>query len=151
MTRAYSLNELFDLFSKDFDQAFSTLQSSNVFQGSFPPYDVQMDEKSKDLFFSFALAGYKEEDINLEFHNDYLHLNVSPISDEDKNSQKRVLYHGIKKGSANLTLGVPANKYQHDKAEASFEDGMLHVFVPRKEEEKPKKITLKKQGEKLLT
>jgi len=137
----YSINDIFDLFSKDFDEAFSAVQSSNVFSGSFPPYDVEINEETKDLRFRFALAGYKEKDIEISFDGDYMFLEIlSPEKKDDKSF--KTVQHGIKSSSARLKVAVPSARYDRDIAEAFFEDGILTVFIPRKEEEKPKKIKI---------
>jgi HSP20 family protein len=87
------------------------------------------------------LPGLKPEDIDISVVGDTLTLTGSRQAEE---LGENVKYHRRERGSGKFTrtfqlpFGVEA-----DKVEATFEKGLLHIFLPRAEAEKPRKITVK--------
>ncbi len=152
------LNDTFGMFNRmfedDFSRIFSELSKTAV-EGTgprctayvsyptpqFPPVDVEIDEETKDLYFTFALAGYTSDEISLKFEGDYLELS-SEIIHKEKDS-KINLKKGIKKTSFSYKYIVPMSKYESEKVEAEFKDGLLKIHVPARESMKPKQVQIK--------
>ena len=108
----------------------------------FPPADIEFDKETKDMYFTFALAGYKPEEIDVKFEENYLVLS-SEIITEKKDESKAFYKKGIKKTSFSVKYAVPVTKYNTEETEASFSDGLLKIKIPAKEEIKPKQIKIK--------
>lgn len=116
--------------------------SSGYSTPQFPPVDVEIDSDTKDLYFTFALAGYKPEEVEVKFDGDYMTLS-SEIITKEKEETKVSLKNGIKKSSFTVRYCVPISKYETANTDASFIDGLLKIKIPAKEDMKPKQITIK--------
>jgi HSP20 family protein len=105
---------------------------------SYPPMNIFL-AKDKSLVFEIALAGFQENDIDLEFKGDYLHFRakVPKLAEEEEGIQyfkRRLKLKSIDE----QRYYVPEDKFDQDKVEARFKDGLLRVMVPaRQEETKP--------------
>jgi len=124
MTRPfYSLNDIFELFSSDFEKALCEVQSAQLFTNGFPPYNVKVNEKTNDLRFEFALAGYEKQNIDISFDGDYMFLELKPTKEEDK--EFKTIQRGIKGGKGKIKLAVPESRYDRENARGEFKDGIL--------------------------
>lgn len=151
MTRSiYSLNDIFDLMSHDFQRAFDQIQETQVFGNGFPPYNAHVHKETKDLLFEFALAGYDKKDVEISFDGDYMFLELNSPNRE-RMADFATINQGIKQSKTKLKVAVPSSRYEQQNAKAAFEQGILSVFVPRKEEQKPRKIEISIERKNLLT
>lgn len=135
---------LFDLLWDDVLPFTETplLAFSGYSTPQFPPVDIEFDKETKDMYFTFALAGYQPDEIDVKFEENYLVLSSEIISKE-KDENKAFYKKGIKKTSFSVKYAVPVTKYDTDNTEASFSDGLLKIKVPAREEIKPKQIEIK--------
>lgn len=149
-------NSVYDMFDDLFEATFSSFNYDGIGSSAinriplnyitnysaphFPPVDVEIDEITKDLFFTFALAGYNSDEIRLNFEGDYLELAAEIITKEK--DKKYSLKKGIKKTSFSYKYTVPMAKYDSERVEATFEDGLLKIKVPAREGMKPKQVKI---------
>jgi HSP20 family molecular chaperone IbpA len=107
---------------------------------NFPPADLKVD-KDKNLYFDFALAGYKRDEIDISFQGDWMVLEIEPHKEEE---QKDMAYlnRGIRKSSSTSKYYVPHDKYNTDNVKGSFNDGMLKIYIPSKEPEKARRVLI---------
>ena len=99
---------------------------------SYPPVNIFVtDEKS--LIFEFALAGFNESDLNVEFKGDYLVFSAkSPKIDHGsgvKYFKRRLKFKDVEEQK----FFVPENKFDQGKVKAVFKNGILKVVIPAKE------------------
>ena len=143
-------NDLFDLvrffdelFEVDFRSVPFYLSSHNERYPAlnFPPANVEIDEK-RDLHFEMALAGYPQENINLDFEGDYLVLKATPPKLVNTDNIT-VIRKGIKTTSINNKYYVPSNKYLLEEAEATWKDGILKIKIPSKVSKDVKSLPIK--------
>ena len=156
-------NEFDQMFGL-FEQVFSNLNdfvdfevcSPNVYCcPTFPPTNVWIHEKDRDLCFEFAVAGYKEDQIDLSFEGDNMTLVIAdkncgiPLGSPEKKCEcgcskdgYKLLHQGIKAAKVNNRYFVPSAKYDHEKVKASLADGVLCIRIPAREEIKHKKVTI---------
>jgi HSP20 family protein len=103
------------------------------------PLDVYETEDS--LVVKAPLPGVRPEDVDISITGDIL-----TIKGESKSEQevKRENYHRreLRYGSFCRSVALPT-QVEHDKAEASFEQGILTVTLPKTAEAKPKTIKVK--------
>lgn len=115
---------------------------------SYPPLNVFIDEQ-KNLVFEFAVAGFNEKDLQLEFSGD--HMLFSATVDERFGKKENVKYfkHRLKlKDVKEQKYYVPSEKFDREKTSAVYASGILTVTVPPKQGagEKPsKKVSIKKE------
>ncbi len=101
---------------------------------SFPPSNIYM-KADKTLVFEFALAGFSEEDIALEFKGEYMFLTVEGAerlqpTEEVKYFKKRLKFTNVN----GQRYYVPEDKFDRERTRATFKNGILRVNVPPREE-----------------
>jgi HSP20 family protein len=106
---------------------------------SFPACDIYEDEKN-NMVLELCVAGYKEEDIEIEFEEDYLYLSLKELKDKD--DSKSYLQKGIKRAKAETCYYVPFDKYDVENTVAGMDNGILTITIPMKEDSKPKKVKI---------
>ena len=84
------------------------------------------------VLLSVDLPGFKQDEVKMEVLNRV--LTVRAQSDRERKSGRKLQAY---EQSFRLPLSIQA-----DKIEAHFEDGVLDVFLPKKEEEKPHRIEI---------
>lgn len=134
-----------DPFFIGWDKMFSRLDNlSKVNAGGFPPYNVVQGEDEDSYLVEMALAGYKQEDIEIIEENGTL-----TIKGESKERDGNYIHKGIagRKFTRSFSLA------EHMEVQgAELSDGMLYVLVKRNipEEKKPKKIEINSPKRKSL-
>lgn len=118
-------------FSTMLDRFFSDSLASRGRVSSFSPHiDAYETENSYEV--EAALPGLKREDIKVDFHQGRLTIS-GERSFRHEQSQRR--YHVVESsyGSFNRSLQLP-DTVDASRIEASFEDGVLRVSVPKDEQ-----------------
>jgi molecular chaperone IbpB/HSP20 family protein len=117
---------------------------------SYPPVNIYMSD-DKTMVFEFALAGFRENDINLQFKGDYMMLSATPPPEMEPDENVHFLKRRLKvKPIHDQRYYVPEDKFDREASEAVFKNGILRVTIPPKErpdEEEGYKITITKEDE----
>jgi HSP20 family protein len=104
-----------------------------------PLVDVKEEENAFKV--SVDLPGMDKDDINIEVESNRL-----AISGERKFEQeeKKEDHHFVERsyGKFYRSFTLPST-VQADKIDAAYKDGVLEVTLPKKEEVKPKKVSIK--------
>lgn len=111
-----------------FGAALSGLESTTS-AGRFP-VDAYQDDNN--VYVRAELPGFKRDAINVEVVDGYLTLEASREADTDKAQRAAKL---------NRSISLP-DEVQADGVTAAYVDGVLTVTLPKKEEAKPRKITV---------
>jgi len=116
----------------EFDRFFeSALGSFAAPEDRFP---VDLYEDDDNSYVRAELPGLAREDIGLELVNGYLGISAEKkVTDDDGKVTETF--------SMNRSINVP-HETQADKISAAFENGVLTVTLPKREEAKPKKISI---------
>ncbi len=103
------------------------------------PMDVY--EKGNDVVIEVPLAGVDPEKVDITVKDNI--LTVAGKVDEKKEIKKENYYRKeVKKGNFSRSVSLPVN-VKEDEAEATYEKGVLKITLPKVEEAKPKKISIK--------
>jgi HSP20 family protein len=118
-------------FSSMLDRFFSDSLASRGRVASFSP-QVDAYETEKGYEIEAALPGLKREDIKVDFHQGRLTIAGER---QFRNEQNQRRYHVVESsyGSFSRSFQLP-DTVDPSKIEASFEDGVLHVTVPKDEQ-----------------
>ena len=112
--------------------------------GDFTPttrFPVDLYEDKDNTYVRAELPGVNRDDINVEVVDDYLTITAAhktPAAPSTSSGQA-----GKGEESFTLSRSVSLNDSVHaDKVVAAYENGVLTVTLPKREEAKPKKITV---------
>lgn len=124
-------NNLFDWNNRNFSNNYTTLPSVNI------------QENADEFVVEMAAPGMKKDDFQVELHNNVLTIKSemkNERSEEEKNdnyTRREFSYQSFQR-SFNLN-----NKVVDDsKIEAKYQDGILRLVLPKKEEAKEKPARL---------
>jgi len=132
-------NELRSTMDRLFDQGFSRpwrFIASQDYQGSFP---VEIWETDDAVGLRAALPGIRPEDVDISVVGDMVTIKAQRPAEEqqDGNYYEREIQYGAYQRTFSLPVNVEA-----DKAEASYEHGMLQLKLPKAESVRPKQIKI---------
>ncbi len=100
---------------------------------SYPPVNIYMSD-DKTMVFQFALAGFRESDIDLQFKGDYMMLSATPPPEMEPDENVHFLKRRLKvKPFHDQRYYVPEDKFDREASEAVFKNGILRVTVPPKD------------------
>ncbi|MCR2044115.1 heat shock protein Hsp18 [Anaerosalibacter massiliensis] len=110
-------------FRDFFDDDFFSLR--NYLQGNLK---VDLKETSENYLIDADLPGIKKEDINIDFHNNYLVISAKrneSTEDKKENYIRRERHYGEFKRSFYI------DNVDESKISASFNDGVLKIILPK--------------------
>jgi HSP20 family protein len=139
-----ALDSLLDQLGRwdpDFDSFFAgppwVTGVRSVRQGTFPPLNVGSSADTVDVYLFAAGLDPKSLDLSLQ-------QNLLTVSGErQQEPEENATYYRRERfnGTFQRVLTLPED-VDPDKVDATYKDGVLHVRVARKEEVKPKRITV---------
>jgi molecular chaperone IbpA len=127
-----------------FDRLFDDMFSNPAFTttGGYPPYNVAKVVNQDQINYEIilAVAGFKEEDINITLDNDQLHITgASPVLDHGEHYE--YLHKGIAERKFTRSFKLAKNV---EIRSARLRDGLLTITLEQivPEEHKPKLIKI---------
>ncbi len=126
------MNRMFDSFFAD--------QDENAMESTWYP-SVDIRETGDNIEVYAELPGMKKEDIKLSVRDSVLHLSGEKKRTEEA---KDTNFHRVERiyGTFSRSFTLPA-RVDMSKVDAVFKDGVLHLTLPKAEEEKPRQIEIK--------
>lgn len=137
------LNELDSFFNsdwmedifRDFDRTYRSMSIAN-----FPPCNISTD-KDGTIKFEFALAGYNEDDLNVDIEDDKLVVSASRREEEGNETEEAFIHHGIRAREFRVAYPI-GPRFDSTKAKAAYRNGMLTVTIPVAEDKKPRNLKI---------
>lgn len=123
-----SLSEMLNRVRKDFlsDSFFDDPEKWN-----YPKRDIiNLDDRVEIVC---TVPGLKREDIHLSVDNDVVWLKADKM--ETIYNKENIAYSQIKRSAWSSPIFKLSNSFSADAIDASLEDGLLTVVIPRKEAE----------------
>lgn len=124
------------LFDEDVFRPFTW--TAGAIEGPALPLDVV--GTSDALVVEAALPGIKPEDVDITVENGTLTI-TGRTADERQAGEGSYLIQEIRHGSFSRSVTLP-NGLEPDKAEATFEHGILSLRIPKAEQMKPRQIRI---------
>ncbi len=109
-----------------------------------PALDVY--QTSSEIVVKATLPGVKPEDINIDITGDTLTIKGESKAEQEVKKEE-YLYQERRYGAFSRSVVLP-NGLKSDKTEATMEDGVLTLTIPKAEEVKPKAIKVKAKEKK---
>ena len=104
-------------------------------------FKLDVKENEKDFKVEAELPGVKKEELNIELNDGVLSISVNR---EEKKEEKRDNYIYKERRSGSMHRSIYLGDVKADGVEAKFEDGVLHLTVPKDENtQKAHKIEVK--------
>lgn len=123
------------VYNPFFDDFFTKeLYNSNSVNNSFTPA-VNITENNDQFEVILAVPGYKKEDFNVKLENEVLEISANM---ENKENDTKFLRKEFTAASFKRTFKVEKNVVNEEKIEASYNNGILSILLPKREEVKPK-------------
>lgn len=127
--------ELFDLTTQ-VDQLFNTRQGNG--NSVFRSLPVDIRQTDTEFLIDASTPGYKPDEVEVTVDGDVLTIRGRhSVESEDKGEQ--YLRRERRLSSVYRRIGLPA-EVRADEISATFENGVLHVTVPRAQKAQPRRI-----------
>jgi HSP20 family protein len=128
-----------DEMDRRFNEFYRTFgEDTDAVCDCYPLVDVK--ETKDDFVVTAELPGVAKDDVKIHISDDV--LTIKGEKKEEK-KEKDHNYHRIERSygkfQRSFTLPVPV---QNDKVKAAYKDGILTITLPKKEEVKPKEISI---------
>lgn len=126
----------FDILFKDFFKSNEDYQFADATKINHP---VDIYEANNGLNIDIACVGLTKKDIDLTIEGDILRVEYK--KDNDSNHAEYI-QRNIAKRAFNFGWRI-SRRFDLSKLEAKLENGLLHLYAPLTEDNKPKSITIK--------
>jgi HSP20 family protein len=142
-TDLMSLRQAMDrLFEDSFVRPSRALEALG--EVAAPALDIY--QKPDEVVVKAALPGVKPEDVNIDITGDTLTIKGESKAEQEV-KREDCLYQERRYGAFARSVVLPIG-LKSDKAEATMEDGILTLTIPKVEEVKPKAIKVKAKEKK---
>lgn len=116
-----------DLFQDLFDDSMFKANNKHLMKT-----DIKEDDKKYEI--EIEMPGFKKEDIKISLNNSYLTVEASVENKEEKDEKKHYIYHERYYGEMSRSYYV-GNTIKEEDINARFENGILHLEIPKKQKE----------------
>ena len=117
--------DLFDWSNRNFSLTNTTLPSVNI-------------KESNDAFtVEVAAPGFDKSDFKLELNHDLLTISSEKQMENETKEDEQFTRREFSYQSFTRTFTLP-NTVEEDKIKATYDNGILKISIPKKEEAKPK-------------
>jgi HSP20 family protein len=118
----------------------------DLFDGGFPSNRinapaVNITERKDDFLVSMAAPGLKKEDFNIDVESNMLTIS-SEKEEEKEEAEERFTRQEYSYSSFERSFTLP-DEVDKDRIDAHYQDGVLKIVLPKKEE--AKKMTISKK------
>jgi HSP20 family protein len=133
------LRSLQDEVNRLFSMSFPRGGQDEVMRGAWTP-SVDIYEGKDEIVLEAELPGMKPEDVDVSIENNIITIRGERRFEKKDESDN---YHRVERsyGSFTRSFTLPRNVVS-DQAKADFSNGVLHVSLPKREEEKARKIQI---------
>jgi HSP20 family protein len=123
----------------EIDRLFETALGSLADPASSTRFPVDIYEDKDNTYVRAELPGINRSDINVEMVDDYLTISGTRKASSGKQGDGEAEQEQSFSFSRSVTI---PEQVQSDKVTANYENGVLTVTLPKREEAKPKKVTV---------
>jgi len=142
-TELMSLRQAMDrLFDDSFVRPYRVL--STLGEAEAPTLDIY--QTPNKVVVKAALPGLKSEDVSIDITGETLTIRGEHKAEQEIKKED-YLYQERRYGAFSRSMVLPSG-LKPDKAEATMEDGVLTLTIPKAEEAKPKAIKVKAKEKK---
>ncbi len=118
-------NDLFDWSNRNFSNTNTTLPSVNIKEGN-EGFEVEM-----------AAPGLDKKDFKVELNGDVLTISSEKKTENETKEGEQFTKKEFSYQSFSRSFTLP-NSVDNEKINAKYDNGILRIMIPKKEEAKPK-------------
>ena len=133
-----SMDSLWDSFHRDFGRAFNQYSGNPGDQMITGAYPVDIHEDDEHIYVDAELPGFKKNEIDVTLENGVLAIEAQRKAEETK-GQRHLTERRFTRVARRFT--VP-NTVDENTVDAKLLDGVLHLALNKREEVKPRRITV---------
>ena len=104
---------------------------------------VNVRENDNEIFIDLAAPGLKKSDFNVNYDNGRLMISCEKKDEKTDKDGDRVTRREFNYQSFQRSFTIPENMVDADKINAKYSDGILHLSLPKREDAKPRQISVK--------
>jgi HSP20 family protein len=137
MTLARRNNTTPSLFDRFFDNDFFDWSNKNfsLTNTTLPSINIKEDEDKFEV--ELAAPGFKKSDFKVEINNGQLNICSEKKSENESEDNENYRVKEFSYQSFNRSISLP-DTVNEDKVSAKYEDGLLKLQIPKKDEAKAK-------------
>jgi HSP20 family protein len=105
--------------------------------GNYSIPEVNVKDNRDEYTIEVAAPGMKKDDFEINYEKEQLLISINK-EEEKKDEEEKYLRKEFSYHSFQRTFHIPENLVNADKIKARYENGILYISVPKKEEAKPK-------------
>lgn len=128
---------------REIDRVFDRFRFGVSDEETIPAFvpAVDITERENDYNIKVELPGVKKDDVKITVQNDVLTIRGEKKQEAEKKDEN---FHRVERcyGMFERSFTLPSS-VRNDKIEASYDNGVLNISVPKAEEAKPKEIEVK--------
>lgn len=118
-------NDLFDWEFRNFSNTNTTLPSVNI------------QENKEGFVVEMAVPGFEKKDFKIELNHDLLTISSEKKTEDESGSNAQFKRREFSYQSFSRSFNLP-DTVEGEKIDAKYENGILKISIPKKEEAKPK-------------
>jgi HSP20 family protein len=102
---------------------------------------VNIKESTDQFEVEMAAPGMSKENFKVELNNNYLTISAENKKESEQKEGERYTRKEFSYSSFSRTFALP-ELVENDKIEAKYDNGILKISIPKREEAKPKPVKL---------
>ena len=103
---------------------------------------VNIKESAENFMVEVAAPGMNKKDFNIQVDGNVLTIRSEKTTENENAENAKYTSREFSYQSFVRTFNLPKETVDADKIEAKYENGVLHLLIPKKEKEKPKEAKL---------
>ncbi len=128
-------------FDRAFDETVFSPMNWRFFQGEALTPLVDVHQTDDDIVVTVSLPGIKPQDVDITLTGRTLVI-IGELKADEQVEREQYVYRERRIGTFNRQIRLPV-RVEGDKAQATFENGLLRLAIPKAEESKPRQIEIK--------
>lgn len=136
-----SLYDPIESMERDFGSMLSRFFGNREEAGYLAPYGVDVREDADHIYVDAELPGYKKEEVDITLENQTLTISAERKSEKKQEEHGTMLLHERRYNRFLRSFTLPPS-VNESKVDAKLCDGVLHIMLDKREETKPRKITV---------
>lgn len=134
----------FDQMATQLNRAFGDALPGEADGAAWLPA-VNVEESRDEMILTAELPGLGRDDVEIELENNVLTIRGSKEETREAGTERRYHVWERRYGSFQRSFSLPRT-VSGDQIEATFQDGVLHIRMPKAAEAKGRKIEIKSQA-----